>query len=471
MRLAPERQSNDKTMLPRDLAYDVLSRWTERSGSAVQQLEERLATAAFSPSARGLAMELVHGVIRRRETLNALLQPHVTRPLEKIEAGALTLLHLGLYQLFLLSGAPAYAVVNETTELAKRIGRPQWTGFVNGILRSASRAVTDEFVTAPAANAVPLADGRFRVVREKAFPNPALDFTGYFAAAFSFPHWLAERWRRRFSPSELERLGFWFNTPPRLSLRVHALRTTREAFLEALEKAGIAAHAGDHPDAVRLDQSARVPTLPGFREGWFTIQDESAMGAATLLAPKPGDRVLDLCAAPGGKSTHLAALMHDEGSVVAADVDAERLKLVDDTCQRLGLSIVKTCVVRRDSSDLPAGPFDAILMDVPCSNTGVLGKRPEVRWRLTPADIAELAELQRGLLRAALSRLRPGGRLVYSTCSIEPDENQDLIRSIQSEHPELSLVEERTHIPGQPADGGYQALLMRAADETTRGSE
>src|SRR5262249_25514665 len=146
----------------RDIAYDVLARWSELGGPATQELEQRLANASLSSAERGLAMELVHGVIRRRSTLDALLQQHVTRPIEKVEAGALTLLRMGVYQLFLLAGVPAYAVVNEATELARRIGKPQWTGFINGVLRSASRGVTDEFGEVPAMDALPLADGRYR---------------------------------------------------------------------------------------------------------------------------------------------------------------------------------------------------------------------------------------------------------------------------------------------------------------------
>ncbi|MSR57982.1 MAG: 16S rRNA (cytosine(967)-C(5))-methyltransferase [Planctomycetaceae bacterium] len=457
-------------MTPRELAYEVLSRWTEGSGPVAPDFDERLVAANFTGSERALALELVYGVIRRRATLDALLVPHVNRPLEKIEAGARTLLHLGLYQLFLLSGAPPYAIVNETAELAKRIGRPQWTGFVNGILRSASRAVTDDYVAAPASNAVPLADGRFRVVLGRVFSDPALDLGAHFAAAYSFPQWLVERWRRRFSNAELARLGTWFNAPPKLSLRVNSLRSTRAALLESLASSGISAKAGDHPDAVRLEQSARVPDLPGFREGLFTVQDESAMWAASLLAPRPGEHVLDLCAAPGGKTTHLATLMQNQGRVTAADVEADRLKRVDETCRRLGLPIVETRLVRRDSSDLAEGPFDAILLDVPCSNTGVLGKRPEARWRVTAQDLAELVELQRRLLDAAFARLRPRGRLVYSTCSIEPEENRDLLAAFLAERPGLTLVEERSHVPGLPADGGYQALLSRSAATSNHAS-
>jgi 16S rRNA (cytosine967-C5)-methyltransferase len=236
----------------------------------------------------------------------------------------------------------------------------------------------------------------------------------------------------------------------------------RDAVLAAFESAGISARAGVHPDSVRLEQPARVTDLPGFAEGWFTVQDESAMGAATLLAPQPGNRVLDLCAAPGGKSSHLAALMGNKGSVMAVDVNDARLELIGQTCRRLGLTIVKTRHVQRDLADVPAGPFDAILMDVPCSNTGVLGKRPEVRWRMTPGDLTELVELQKRLFEVAIQRLGPDGRLVYSTCSIEPEENQGIIAEMLTRHPDLRLVEEKSHIPGSPADGGFQALLRRA---------
>jgi 16S rRNA (cytosine967-C5)-methyltransferase len=449
-------------MSPRDLAFEVLSRWSEQSGQATQSLEDHLTAGNLSASERGLALELVYGVIRRRATLDALLQEQVRRPLEKVETGALGLLRLGAYQLVFLSGAPAYAVVNETAGLARRRGRPQWTGFVNGVLRSVGRALTDDTANAPAANAVPLADGRFRVVKGRPFPDPVLDYTGYFAAAFSFPHWLAERWRRRFSPAELTRLGFWFNAPPKLTLRVNTLTTNRAEFLESLTAAGISASAGEQADSVRLERSARVSELPGFHQGWFAVQDESAMGAAALLAPQPGERVLDLCAAPGGKTTHHAALMRNQGSIVAADVDAARLALVNENSRRLGISIIETTTVRRDLADLPAGPFDAILVDVPCSNTGVLGKRPEVRWRIGPGDIAELSRLQRQLLDAALARLSPAGRLVYSTCSIEPEENHDLLVDALAGHPAWTIAEERFHTPGRPADGGYQALVVRA---------
>lgn len=448
-------------MTARELAFELLSRWSPRSEPITRELDRRLDAVQLPANERGLAAELVQGIVRRKETLDSLLRHFVSRPLNQVEPGAVTLLQLGVYQLVFLSGIPAYAVVHETAELAKRRGKPQWTGFINGVLRAVSRCVSDEFVAEPAVNAVPLADGRYRRLTDDVFPDPGQKPLEYFSSAFGFPLWLAERWTARWTGAELLRIGFWFNTPPKLCLRVNTLKTTREAFLAALRGTGIPAHAGDHPDAVWLDGSRHVPELPGFAEGHFAVQDESAMTAAMLLAPRPGERVLDLCAAPGGKTTHLAALMQNSGSIVAADVDGERLKLVDDSCRRLGITIAETRQINRDSLDLPVEPFDAILMDVPCSNTGVLGKRPEVRHRLSPSDIAELAVIQLRLLKAALSRLGPKGRLVYSTCSIEPEENRGVVDAGLKQVGGFQIAREVQHVPGKPADGGYAVLLKR----------
>ena len=453
-------------MTAREIAFDVLTRWKPRAPHASQLLDTLFSRGKIAGSERALAMELVHGVMRRRETLSALLKPHINRPFNQVEQGAMTLLWMGAYQLVMLSGIPDYAVVNETANLAKRAGKPQWTGFINAVLRSLGANVTDEFVTSPALNAVPLATtaehgDRFRVITNDVFADPDEDWPDYFVAAFSFPQWLAARWHKRFDREELTRLGFWFNSPAKLCLRVNLLRTTREQFFEALQAAGVEAHAGQHPEAVWLDESAFVQRLPGYDEGWFAVQDESAIAAAALLDPRPGQRVLDLCAAPGGKTAHLAALMQNQGRLLATDVDKERLKRVDETCRRLGVGIVETRVVSRDGATLPDEAFERILLDVPCSNTGVLGKRPEVRWRLRPEEIAELAGIQAGLLRKACELLATGGRLVYSTCSIEPEENRAIVDAVLGDRPDLKLIQEQAHVPGQPADGGYQALLQR----------
>ena len=185
------------------------------------------------------------------------------------------------------------------------------------------------------------------------------------------------------------------------------------------------------------------------------------MQAAVRLAPKPGDRVWDVCAAPGGKTCHLAELMSNTGSIIATDIRPERLRLIEENRERLGADIISPQWIGEDGTGLPDGPFDAILIDVPCSNTGVLGKRPEARWRITASGIIELNRVQERLLSDALARLAPQGRAVYSTCSIEPEENSQLVARVLSRFPGIRFVEEASFLPGQPSDGGYQALLIR----------
>jgi 16S rRNA (cytosine967-C5)-methyltransferase len=237
------------------------------------------------------------------------------------------------------------------------------------------------------------------------------------------------------------------------------LRTTRDALLEALRERGVAAQPGQQPEAIVLERTTRVTELPGFADGWFAVQDESAMAAARLLAPRPGERVLDLCAAPGGKTTHLAQLMENQGEIVAVDVDIPRLSRVTEACRRLGLGIVRCELLGREAEELPVVGLDAILLDVPCSNTGVLGKRPEVRWRLQTRDLHELAKIQSRLLRMALRGVRPGGRVVYSTCSLEPEENEELVRRVVQEQGGFQIVRSQLHLPGRPGDGAFQCLL------------
>jgi 16S rRNA (cytosine967-C5)-methyltransferase len=247
-----------------------------------------------------------------------------------------------------------------------------------------------------------------------------------------------------------------------LWLRVNTLRTDRPTILAALPAAGIGAEVGGHPQAIRLAEHAQVRELPGFADGWFAVQDASAMRVASALAPKPGDIVLDLCAAPGTKTTHLAELMANRGRIVACDVDEGRLQTLRDLAGRLGVTIVETHRLNaRQNEPPPTGPFDAILVDAPCSNTGVLGRRPEARWRLREGDLGELVELQTRLLLHAVERLTPGGKVVYSTCSVEPEENGQVVRRVLETMPRLTLDADEEMTPGMAADGGYWARIER----------
>jgi len=443
----------------RELAFSVLSEYKTSGRLIAPLLESHAQRAGLAADERALASEIAHGVVRRRATLNTLLQHQIDRPRHRVEGALWTLLQIGAYQLVLLGSVPSHAAVNETVNVAGRLGQPNWRGFLNGVLRSVARELTDQLTNLPAADAVPLNEGCYRRLSRPCFGDPDDNLQEYVVCAFSFPEWLIERWQRQCTADELLRTCFWYNTRGAVSLRVNMLRSSREQLLEALGGAGVIASAGVLPEAVRLAGTVRVDTLPGYREGWFAVQDSSAMHAADLLAPQPGERILDMCAAPGTKTTHLAERMRDDGTIVATDIRPDRLELVEQNCRRLGIGIVETRQVGRDGADLPEGPFDAVLVDVPCSNTGVLGKRPEARWRIKPEDLRELPQLQLRLLRDACDRTRPGGRVLYSTCSIEPEENQQVVHQLLTSRPKVQMEQELTHLPGRPADGGYQALL------------
>jgi 16S rRNA (cytosine967-C5)-methyltransferase len=424
-----------------------------------EHLDRECDRGELSALERRLATELAFGVVRRKNTLDALLAVAVTRPRENVEPALWMLLRLGTYQLALCDGVADYAAISETVELGRWLGRDDWTGFANGCLRGVVRLLTEETSDGPSASSLPLTAGRYRELSRPIFSDPAEQPLLYVAKAFSLPHWLVERWAERFDFDELCRLGFWFNSPSPLCLRVNRLRSDRDSLLAKFAAAGISARAGGLPTSIWLDSPTRVDQLPGFAEGEFVVQDESAQQAAERLAPQPGETVLDLCAAPGTKTTHLAELMRNEGRLIATDSSESRLHLVVQNAERLGLSIIEMAAVSQEGTDIPAGPFDAILIDAPCSNTGVLGKRPDARWRIQPDDLEELSRIQLRLLLAAADRLKPGGRIVYSTCSIEPDENQSVIEAACYFRPKLKIVEQRELMPGLPADGGFQCLF------------
>lgn len=450
----------------RGVALQVLLGCDGRDAFVQEVLNDLLLQSHLSPADRRLATQLAYGVLRRRGTLDALLQSVTTRPRHKVERVLWEILRLGAFQLALLTHIPAHAAVYETVELAGEYAKPQAArkvkSFLNGVLRALSRLLTDESADAPAADALPLEGGHYRRLGKPVLPHPAAMPLKYLAAAFALPFWLAQRWADRFLWDECLRLGFWFAGPAPISLRCNPLRTDRETCLKAFAEAGVRAEAGGPPQAVRLLDSVAIRDLPGYEQGWFAVQDESAMQVASALAPAPGSRVLDLCAAPGGKTTHLAELMRNEGEIIACDVDDRRLEILAALRDRLGASIIRTHRLHPErNEEPPAGPFDAVLVDVPCSNTGVLGRRPEVRWRLRPEDFRRLVPLQTKLLIQAAERVRPGGTVVYSTCSIEPEENRAVVEAVLSAMRDFVLEANQEQVPGQPADGGYWALLRK----------
>jgi len=448
------RPAND-----REVIFNVLIDYFQ-TGSFVSRLLDQAQVPDEGIEHRGFCIEIMCGVVRRQGTLNHLLTQIVSRPRQRVELELWTLLLMGSYQLVYMSGVPQHAALHTSVELAKRIGRPGWSGFVNGVLRGLSRLLTSDESNAPSERAAAIRPQVYRLCREPVFPPPADQPIEYISAAFSFPRPFIARWLEAGGWDETLRLAFWFNTPGSASIRINARRSTREDVISELAAAGVEATAGSLPEALRLQRLGNVALLPGHVAGRFTIQDESAMSAAVLLDPQPEATILDLCAAPGTKTTHLAERMCNRGSILATDVCPQRLEAVRENARRLGIEIVRTLQISDTTGDLPDGRFDGVLVDVPCSNSGVLGKRPEARWRLDRSALEQLLMTQQRLLLAAVDRVRPGGRVVYSTCSIHSDENEAVVRRVLQLRPQMQLETERHFVPGQPGDGAYQALLI-----------
>jgi 16S rRNA (cytosine967-C5)-methyltransferase len=369
--------------------------------------------------------ELLYGTLRWRGRLDAELKPYVRRPLKDPLIG--NLLRLALYQLLFLDRIPEYASVNDAVDFAKSRAGDKIGGFVNGVLRSF-----------------------LREKRHLAKPSPKEVSPAVLAAYWSHPEWLVSRWLEYFGAEEIQPLLEANNNETPLVLRVNLMKGTRQELLERLQRAGIEASSTVHsPQGVTVHAAHLVPELPGFQQGLFQIQGEASQLVGYLLAPQPGERVLDACAAPGGKTTHLAELMKDRGEIIAADISEKSLEKMADNIARPGLKSIRT--VQADvCEELPESitqPYDRILVDAPCSGLGTLRSHPEIKWNRSQTDINRLTRLQRRILTQTASHLKPGGVLVYSTCTLGREENEKVVEVFLSDHPEFVLDPVAGYLP------------------------
>lgn len=384
---------------------------------ADQLMDRELTKGSLSGPDRGLFAELVFGVLRRQGTLDYILTGLLTQPLLRLEPQVLIFLRLGLYQLMYLDRIPESAAVNESVNLAKQT-LPRASGLVNAVLRNYLR--NKDTVT---------------------FPDPIAAPADSIAARHSHPAWLVKLWFSQIGEAETELLAEASSRQPSLTLRVNTLMTTRDDLLQSFAANGIpTSPCSFSPHGIQVEGRHHIPGLPGFREGMFTVQDEASQMVAFLLDPQPGERVLDTCAAPGGKATHMAQLMGNLGELLAMDNSGSKLPLILETAGRLGITIIRTRAADLlQSAALPAAAFDRVLLDAPCSGLGVIRRNPEAKWRLTPDDITRLAAVQKTMLKNAVRLLRPGGVLVYSTCSTSQQENEDVVRDFLSRNSDCVL--------------------------------
>lgn len=387
---------------------------------------------------RAFVSEVVYGIVRRHLTLRWFIGKYISKtPPYFVEA----LLYVGAYQLLFMDNVEVYAAVNETVEAAKRDRQGYMAkGFINSVLHN-------------------IADDREMFLRKLSH----LDFD----LRFSHPAFALRRWQRRFGEAMTINLCEWNNTPPETILRLNERKLSPRQFEEASRQAGI--EMKDHPYRNNskyyiVPRGINITTLPGFSEGWFTIQDPGAALAVDLLDPLPGETVLDACAAPGGKSVAIYDLMEGEGDLTAMDIHDDRMKLLNSTLARTGCERVRVLQndARRKATREERGRYDAILMDVPCTNTGVLRRRADARWRFRLDRMKELNTVQYAILDSCSERLKPGGRMVYSTCSLEDEENEKLIMKWLRKHPNFKFVRSRKCFPPKTqTDGSYAGLLRR----------
>jgi 16S rRNA (cytosine967-C5)-methyltransferase len=425
----------------RACAYTVLRRVFEQGAYADRALTAEAAT--LDPRDRALAMRLAYGAVQRKGTLDHLLEALAERSATTLDAPLLAALRLGLYELLYMRGAPDYAVVADAVELAKAHARAGH-GLVNAVLRRAAREGPDALLGV-------LGDDS---------PEQA-------AVKHSHPEWIARLWWQSLGPEDARALMAADNEPLEVALRANTLVTDAAALARELP---VRTHPDpDIPEALVLEQPFDIHSSSLWRAGAFHAQSRAAMRVARLLDPQPGERVLDLCAAPGGKSTHLAALMGGQGGVHAVERNARRAGGLVRTAQRLhadGAVIVEVADAERFSlrgRDVELAPFDRVLVDPPCSGLGTLQARADLRWRVTPETIVELVGVQGRILAAGAGALRPGGVLVYSTCTISADENERLIAAFLDSHAEFGLDDVVMTLPHRDRTAGfYMARLRRS---------
>ncbi|MBI2527243.1 MAG: 16S rRNA (cytosine(967)-C(5))-methyltransferase RsmB [Candidatus Rokubacteria bacterium] len=431
-------------------ALGILVRVEEDRAFADIALEHALEKARLETREAALCTEIVYGTLRWQRQLDWRLAPYLRRPLARLDPWVRMLLRLTAYQLLFLDRIPRWAAVDEAVSLARLKSRtPGPAEFVNAVLRSLTRA--------PAPPPLPESPAASAGVR------------------WSFPDWLAARWIARYGRQEAEALMAALDERPPLTVRANTLRCSRDVLAARLRDEEL---VETRPTALAPEGLAVERGSPGrwraFADGWCTVQDEASMLIARLVAPRPGDVVADTCAAPGTKATHLAQLMDNRGVIIAMDPQAARLRLVAKSATRLGLTIVEchTGPVETLAKGW-RGRCDRVLVDAPCSNLGVLRRNPEVKWRRTEDDLRRLQQKQRAILAAAASLAKPGGRLVYATCSLEPEENEDVVRPFLEGHPDwhidppaefpvaadaLGIVRLLPHVHGTD---GFSAIRLR----------
>ncbi|MBW4646985.1 MAG: 16S rRNA (cytosine(967)-C(5))-methyltransferase [Goleter apudmare HA4340-LM2] len=406
--------------MPRQLAFIAL-RDVHKGAYADVALDRVLQKVNLPAQDRRLVTDLVYGSVRRQRTLDALLDQLATKKSHQQAPDLRSIIHLGLYQLRYQERIPPSAAVNTTVQLAKENGFSGLAGFVNGLLRQYLRLAEER--------------GKDNCLE---LPENPVERLG---VLHSFPDWIVEVWLEELGLAETEQLCVWMNQSPTIDLRINPLRSDLAVVETALQSADVLVRRVPHlPQALRLiSSSGAIPQLPGFSEGWWTVQDSSAQLVSHVLDPQPGEVVIDACAAPGGKTTHIAELMGDQGKIWACDRTPSRLRKLQANARRLNLQSIEICTGDSRHFSQFENVGDRVLLDAPCSGLGTLHRHADARWRQTPESIQELSLLQNELISHISTFVKKGGVLVYATCTLHPAENEGVISAFLAAHPDWQI--------------------------------
>jgi len=449
---------NNEIMTARFVAMKVLNQLNLDKGYATDILNSYL----NQTEQKQRATDLVFGTIRNQFAIDMIISAFTKRPTKAISKKLLTIIRIATYELIYRPNVATYAIVNDAVENIKIIAGQKQVGFVNAALRQITRGIENrdtETEKADSTKILPVWVRRGCLFNQAILPKPERSPEAYLCAVFSLPLWLTQSWVEDFGYEKALKTCFASNRTPSVYLRVNTLRTTQSELAEKLEAAEVK-HELVGEDIIKLKGAKAISDLPGYKEGLFAVQDITASKPAKAINVKAGEKVLDLCSAPGGKATQLAELAGDKATIIATDISPDRLRVVTRNAKRLKLQSL--IIVNYDELKEHA-PFDHILVDVPCSNIGVLSRRPEARHRLKKETAVNLARTQRQILESALELVKPGGTICYSTCSITPEENSALIGDFVSQNCNVKVVQEELSLPSADApdcDGGYFAILQ-----------
>ena len=426
-----------KLDVARETALRILYKIEEENGYSNLVLDEYLKKQRGKLSIKdiNLISEIVYGTISWKLTIDAILQKYSKVKLNKIAKWVKIILRIGIYQIVFLDKIPKSAAVNESVNLCKKYGHPS-TGFVNAILRKIDKNDYYEM-------------------------EQIQDDTKRLCMMYSMPSWIIETLLAKYSLQQTQQICENSNIKPRITIRTNTLKGTTQELKQKLQTKGIIYEESQISEFLHLKQVKDVSKVDLFEDGFFTVQDEGAGQIAKILNPLPGQNVLDACSAPGGKTTHLAELMKNTGNILAWDIHASRIQLVEENAKRLGISIIKTDI--KDASQYEKKYekiFDKILLDVPCMGIGVLKRKPDIKWQKTQKDITSIQKIQETILLTCTKYLKIGGELVYSTCSLLKEENEDIINKLMANAP-FEKIEEKTILPDENTDGFFICKLKR----------